>query len=316
MNRKVISSSEIKNRCLDAGADAVGIIEIERKGIDKERDGVKRVYPRTKSIIALMKAANREGVCSEARYVANDELHRTGDEVTEISRDIIRRLNRLGIRGTPVNESWPMDMNKWPGKIWDVGHKPIAVEAGLGHMGLNRLVLHPQYGPFVSLNSILIDTEVDQYDTPLDKSPCLNCKLCAAICPTGAISIDRPFDMMACSTHCYRENMVGFQDWVEAMISSNCFDEYKKRFRQDETASLWQSLMFKLQWKCGYCMAVCPAGTDVSDQFLQDRKLYMNEVFKPLKQRKEPVYVLQGSPAENSAAKQKAKEIRIVKLVN
>jgi len=79
---------------------------------------------------------------------------------------------------------------------------------------------------------------------------------------------------------------------------------------------LWQSLMFKLQWKCGYCMAVCPAGTDVSDQFLQDRKLYMNEVFKPLKQRKEPVYVLQGSPAENSAAKQKAKEIRIVKLVN
>jgi len=85
------------------------------------------------------------------------------------------------------------------------------------------------------------------------------------------------------------------------------------RFKQDETASMWQSLSFKIQWKCGYCMAVCPAGVDVSGQFLQNRKVYMEEIFKPLKQRKEPVYVITGSPAEKAAAKHKAKEIRIVK---
>jgi epoxyqueuosine reductase QueG len=312
MNHNMISSNEVKNICLNAGADAVGLVEIERKAIDTERAGIQRVYPRTRSIIAFMRAANRENVRSEARYVANDELHRTGDEVTEISRRVIRQLNRSGVRGAYVNESWPMDMNKWPGKLWDVGHKTMAVEAGLGHMGLNRLVLHPQYGACVSLSTLLIDTEADEYDKPLERSPCISCKLCAAICPTGAISPDRPFDAMACMTHCYRENMVGFQDWIAALISANTLDEYLERFRQEETASLWQSLAFKIQWKCGYCMAVCPAGSDVSDQFLRNRKLYVGEIFKPLKERKEPVYVLQGSPSEKFAAKHKAKEVRVV----
>lgn len=313
MSHKIISSIEVKKMCLEAGADAVGIIDIERKGIATERAGIERVYPKTKSIIAFMRAANRENVISEARYVANDELHRTGDEVTQISRIVIRQLNRSGVRGAYVNESWPMDMNRWPGKLWDVGHKTIAVEAGLGHMGLNRLVLHPEYGSCISLNSLLIDAEVDDYDHPLEKSPCIECKLCAAICPTGAISIDKPFDPMACMTHCYRENMIGFQDWIDAMISSTSMDEYFNRFRQDETASMWQSLSFKIQWKCGYCMAVCPAGTDVSDQFLRSRQLYMDDVFKPLKERKEPVYVVHGSPSEKIAAKNKAKKVRVVK---
>jgi len=315
MNRNVISSNEVKNICLEAGADAVGIVEIERKAIDAERAGIQRVYSKTKSIIAFLRAANRENVRSQARYVANDELHRTGDEVTEISRRVIRQLNRLGVRGAYVNESWPMDMNRWPGKLWDVGHKTMAVEAGLGHMGLNRLVLHPIYGACVSLNTLLIDTEADEYDQALEKSPCIDCKLCAAICPTGAISINKPFDAMACMTHCYRENMVGFQDWIDAMISSNSLDEYLKRFRQDETASMWQSLAFKIQWKCGYCMAVCPAGNEVADYFMKDRKGYLQEVFNPLKERKEPVYVLQGSQAEKAAAKHSAKEVRIVNSV-
>jgi epoxyqueuosine reductase QueG len=310
-----VSSGEIKEICFAAGADAAGIVEIGRKGLDKEREGILRVYPRTLSLISLLRVANRENVRSEARYVANDELHRTGDEVTEISRRIIRELNRRGVRGAYVNKSWPMDMNKWPGKIWDVGHKTVAVEAGLGHMGLNRLVLHPHYGPFVALNSILIDSAVDAYDPPLENNPCIDCKLCAAICPTGAISTQRPFDFMACATHCYRENMTGFQDWIDAVISTQSLDGYLERFRQDETASLWQSLMFKIQWKCGYCMAVCPAGAAAPDEYGKDRKRHMQEVFKPLKERKEPVYVAPGSPAESSAKKHKNKEIRRVSPV-
>ena len=60
-----------------------------------------------------------------------------------------------------------MDMSRWPGKIWDVSHKTLAVAAGLGHMGVNRLVMHPKHGNYIQLNSILINAEVDQYDKPL-----------------------------------------------------------------------------------------------------------------------------------------------------
>jgi epoxyqueuosine reductase QueG len=179
-------------------------------------------------------------------------------------------------------------------------------------MGLNRLVLHPQYGPFISLNSILIDTLVDAYDQPLENSPCIDCKLCEAVCPTGAIQAEKPFDFMACSTHCYRENMAGFQDWIDAVITADSLDSYLERFRQDETGSLWQSLMFKIQWKCGYCMAVCPAGTDAVNDYLEDRKTWTKEIVTPLKERKEPVYVALDSPVQKAAEKHKAKEIRTV----
>jgi len=78
----------------------------------------------------------------------------------------LRRLNRIGIRGVVVNKSWPMNLDQYPGKIWDVSHKIMAVEAGLGHMGLNRLVLHPKFGSAIQLDSILINGVVDQYDQP------------------------------------------------------------------------------------------------------------------------------------------------------
>jgi ferredoxin len=50
-------------------------------------------------------------------------------------------------------------------------------------------------------------------------SPCLECKLCVAACPVGAIAKDGQFDFMACSTHNYREFMGGFTDFVDSGIS-------------------------------------------------------------------------------------------------
>jgi hypothetical protein len=35
---------------------------------------------------------------------------------------------------------FPMEMYQTPGHaIWVVSHKPVAVEAGLGHMGIHRI---------------------------------------------------------------------------------------------------------------------------------------------------------------------------------
>jgi epoxyqueuosine reductase QueG len=37
---------------------------------------------------------------------------------------------------------FPMEMSNFPGKVWVVSHKPVAVAAGLGQMGLHRNVIH------------------------------------------------------------------------------------------------------------------------------------------------------------------------------
>jgi epoxyqueuosine reductase QueG len=211
---RVYSTAEIKKICLDAGADDVGLVDLDRDSLSMEREGILHVYSLTRSVISIVMANNRENMQSPARYVANEEFHHTGDRTSSVSREILRRLNQLGIRGVVVNKDWPMAMDRYPGKIWDVSHKTMAVEAGLGHMGMNRLVLHPKYGSCVQLESILVNGVMDEYDHPLEENPCIKCNLCAAVCPTGAITKDQLFDFMACLTHSYRDNNIGFSNLV------------------------------------------------------------------------------------------------------
>ncbi|RLC60788.1 MAG: hypothetical protein DRI01_09620 [Chloroflexi bacterium] len=69
-----------------------------------------------------------------------------------------------------------------------------AVRAGLGEFGLNNVVVTPQYGPRVRLNSVI--TEAELTPSPLLKEKvCLgeSCSLCLQNCP-GAISLRPDFD--------------------------------------------------------------------------------------------------------------------------
>ena len=309
----VYSAAEIKKICLDAGADDVGLVDIDRGSLNGEREGMLHVYPLTRSIISMVIAHNRENIQSAARYVANEEYHYTGEKVSDLSRMILRRLNMLGIRGVVVNQGWPMAMNRYPGKIWDVSHKTMALEAGLGHMGLNRLVLHPKYGSSVQLESILVNGVMDRYDQPLEENPCIKCNLCASVCPTAAITKDQPFDFISCITHTYRDNYIGFNNMMEAVVSSKDMAGYRTHFDDRETGFMWQSLMFGMNYRCCYCMAVCPAGEDVKPDYLKNKKEHMERIFKPLRDRQERVYVTAGSTAETKARQNANKEVMIVK---
>lgn len=309
----IYSSAAIKKICVDAGADDVGLADLDRDSLSMEREGILHVYSLTRSVISIVMANNRENMQSPARYVANEEFHHTGDRTSIVSREILRRLNQVGIRGVVVNKDWPMAMDRYPGKIWDVSHKTMAVEAGLGHMGMNRLVLHPKYGSCVQLESILVNGVMDEYDHPLEENPCIKCNLCAVVCPTGAITKDQPFDFMACLTHSYRDNNIGFNNLVEAIVTSKDMEEYRSRFDDRETSFMWQSLMFRMSYRCGYCMAVCPAGEEVKPVYLENKKEHVERILKPLRDRQERIYVTAGSRAEAKARRNASKEVMIVK---
>ena len=131
---------------------------------------------------------NREPIRSPARSVANLEFHHAGDEVNEVARKVVAALEREGVRAVNPAMGFPMEMDRFPGeKIWVVSHKPVAVAAGLGMMGIHRNVIHPKFGNFILLGTVLIAAEATDYDQPIDYNPCLECKLCVAACPVGAI---------------------------------------------------------------------------------------------------------------------------------
>jgi NAD-dependent dihydropyrimidine dehydrogenase PreA subunit len=193
---------------------------------------------------------------------------------------------------------FPMEATKFPGKIWVVSHKPVAVAAGLGQMGIHRNVIHPRFGSFILLGTVLLAADVDEESRPVSYDPCVSCKLCVAACPVGAIKADGRFDASSCLTHNYREFLNGFTDWVETVADSRDAKDYRSRVTDQESVSMWQSLSFGANYKAAYCLAVCPAGEDVIAPFLADRGGFVAELVKPLQQKEETVYVVAESDAE------------------
>ena len=296
-------AERLRQLALDAGADDAGVVSLDRPELADQRESILAAFPAARTLVSFVCRMNPESVRSVARSVSNLEFHQTTDRVNEVARGLVTALAAEGVRAMNPPSGFPMEMQNFPGKVWVVSHKPVAVAAGLGQMGIHRNVIHPRFGNFIILGTVLVAAEVAGQGRPIDFNPCLSCKLCVAACPVGAISPDGHFDPAACLTHNYREFMGGFTDWVGTVADSGSAKEYGRRVTDPETASLWQSLAFGPNYKAAYCLAVCPAGEDVISPFLADRKSFVAERVKPLQQKEEAIYVVPGSDAEEYAAR-------------
>jgi NAD-dependent dihydropyrimidine dehydrogenase PreA subunit len=301
--QRTLDADWLRQLCLEAGADDVGFVGIEREELASQKEDILNIFPGTRTLVSFVCRMNREPIRSPARSVANLEFHHAGDHVNDVARRIVQILEGEDVKAINPAMGFPMEMERFPGKIWVVAHKPVAVAAGLGKMGIHRNVIHPRYGNFILLGTVLMDADVNRQDRPIDYNPCLECKLCVAACPVGAISSDGHFNFSACYTHNYREFMGGFTDWVENIADSGKARDYRKKVSDSESSSMWQSLSYGANYKAAYCMSVCPAGEDVIAPFRADRKGFLNDVVRPLQNKKEIVFVLPGSDAESHLAR-------------
>ena len=294
-----LSARQLREMCIEFGVDDVGFVEIARPSLADQKTDILNVFPWTKTLISFVGRINRENLRSPARSIASLELHQVEERLSHAAHVFAASLERKGVRAATPAAGFPMEADRWRGKMHVVSHKPIAVAAGLGKMGLHRNVIHPVFGSFVLLNTVLIDAEMDEYNSPLDYNPCLDCKLCSIACPTGAIGPDGVYNPINCLTHTYRELVGGFTNWVENIADSKSSIDYRTRISDAETVSMWQSLAYGPCYKSVYCLAVCPAGDEVIPQYLDDKKGFIEDVVKPLQQKIETVYVLPGSDAES-----------------
>jgi ferredoxin len=302
-SQRTLDAAWLRQLCLDCGADDAGLVEIGRPALDDQRADILHAFPQTRTLLTFVCRMNREPLRSPARSVANLEFHHTGDHVNDVARQIVATLERAGIAALNPAMGFPMEMHLFPDKIWVVSHKPVAVAAGLGHMGIHRNVIHPRFGNFILLGTVLIGAEATAYDQPIDYNPCLECKLCVAACPVGAIAPDGQFNFSACYTHNYREFMGGFTDWVEQIADSRSALDYRERVTDAESSSMWQSLAFGPNYKAAYCLSVCPAGEDVIGTYLTDKAAHLQTVVRPLQEKPETIYVAAGSDAEDHVAR-------------
>lgn len=114
-------------------------------------------------------------------------------------------------------------------------HKKAACLSGLGYMGSNGLFLHHKKGPRVRLGTILTDCALTvENPIPLANKSCQSCKLCAKMCPAGAI---------------YGEDFSINMSDFSLINPEKCSQHMKKEYKMIGRGAV-----------CGICMAVCPQG--------------------------------------------------------
>ena len=294
----ILENQWLRNLCLELGAADARFIEVDRPAIANQKEVILEALQATKTVASLAFRFNREALRTVFHSLTSLEFRHTWDLANRSARNLVTALQEMGIPALNLSAGFPYEADRGPGAMHFISDKPIAVEAGIGQMGWNRMVLHPRFGNSIVLATVLIGAELTSYDGPTEFNPCIDCKLCVSVCPTGAIGADRSFSFLPCYVHNYRERAGNFVDWVKHLVESKSFEEYRTQVSDAETISMWQNLSICPQTKCDRCVAVCPAGEENIGEFLLDRKGYVQRLVKKFRDKKETIYVLAASDAE------------------
>ena len=107
---------------------------------------------------------------------------------------------------------------------------PVAIDAGLGELGRNGILITEKYGSAVKIAAVTTDLPL-VHDKPVDigvEEFCRECNLCAEYCPAGAIPIKQG-----------KKVVRGIRKWK---LNDNACYRYWREVSSD----------------CGICLAVCP----------------------------------------------------------
>lgn len=229
----------IKNNAIYFGADLVGITSLNEKWVYKKdlikpfvfKDNDKSYETETEFVIS--KKINSAIVLG---FAMNAELKEESPKVKAsaasslgYSRAAIavvalsEYIRSLGYRAIPCVNDTALSI-------------PLAIDAGLGQIGRNGILITPEFGPSVRLAKVLTDMPL-KFDCPIDFGVvdfCQNCLLCAKECPSQSISYgDRTFEP-ACVN-----NNGGVKKWY--INGESCL-------------KFWQ----KNGTSCSNCINVCP----------------------------------------------------------
>ncbi|MFI3279818.1 MAG: tRNA epoxyqueuosine(34) reductase QueG [Rikenellaceae bacterium] len=156
-----------------------------------------------KNIYSINTNENREPKI--ASYALNRDYHKI---IRKQLKELLKSLQSIdpSIKGRACVDTAPLL------------EKQLAVEAGLGWIGRQSLLITPQFGSFVHIGVLLLTTEVDAFDSPLEHVGCGECRRCIDACPNGAISETRTIDSRRCisalTVECENPEQQSLHDWI------------------------------------------------------------------------------------------------------
>lgn len=201
------------------------------RGLER-RGNPKLLLPSTESLLCLAIPYRKEPPAQNpkyARYLQGHDYHEKLKGILEammkkIADDWNPRLAR------PLEWKVCVDTSAVLERSW-------AALAGLGWIGKNTVLIHPQYGSYLFLAEVLLNVRTGEGAKPL-KDYCGNCTRCLNACPTGALPEPHLLNSNDCIAYLTLEKR---GDWEKT-------EEFKQKM------GTWIA-------GCDLCQEVCPFNT-------------------------------------------------------
>jgi len=256
----MLSAKELKAQIKALGADLVGVARADSPLLGEHGEDPEKILPGAQSLITFGVALNRAAVCSDNMRLNRYDSMCVYERLNHISLETTRLLATEGAKAISVSPYFPIDMGgESRGMKGDINHKTVAAIAGVGSIGLSRLLLTPEFGPFVRLGTIATDASLSA-DQRLDENPCEECDACRDACPVEAIKEDGTLDYRACATNTLRNGIPGLIASTRKLAGA---DEkgVKGIVYGADFWEIWQAAVSSSIYSCSECMGSCPAGS-------------------------------------------------------
>jgi epoxyqueuosine reductase len=178
------------------GGDLFGVADLTQTQLvacDLD-EGLLKHLPFGISIGIRLSDAVLEGIDDHPTLLYLHHYRQANYILDRIAFHVAALIQHMGGKALPIAASQIVD---WEGQKGHLSHKGLAQAAGLGWLGRNNLIVHPEYGARIRLVSILTDLPL-QVDRPIGGS-CGECRQCIPLCPAGAIKEQvEQFDHIGC----------------------------------------------------------------------------------------------------------------------
>jgi epoxyqueuosine reductase len=178
------------------GKEYEGAMSYLRRGRDRRADP-RIVLPEAQSILCVampypvLPAGEQDPSKGPryARYLRRQDYH---DEMAEKLERVMKRVAEEWNAQSKKPLTWKVcvDTSAVLERSW-------AALAGLGWIGKNSLLIHPQYGSYLFLGEVLVSELTGHGPAPI-KNYCGNCTRCLDSCPTGAFVKSGMLDSKRC----------------------------------------------------------------------------------------------------------------------
>lgn len=170
----------------------------------------------------------------------------------KLANDLSLMIQQTGYQSLPIPSYSPLRFFKGePRGIISLKH--AAVQAGLGKMGRNTLLINAGQGNIMRLGALATEIEWPEYPAINEKSLCPDkCRICEEACPVGALK-DGNIDKMKCMGNCIKHILLPPKFMLPMMKRTVSASKLMTKFMELTSLNFFETYAIG----CNACLKAC-----------------------------------------------------------